>query len=483
MNTTEECNLNGNLCESSILTILNFKNLDNEEKANVSVENFSWITLRGIGQMFYIINPEDTTFKEYNQVPHFFRDAWPYFLLFMFLENIILWINRKPVYRLNDGITSLSHGLIQETGRLIFRGAESYAYMYIYENFRLVDLPWNYPLTWYLAAIGVDFCYYWLHRACHEVHILWAQHQVHHSSEEFNMAVGLRQSLLQGWCGFIFYLPLAVAVPPAHFITHQQFNLLYQFWIHTKAVKTLGPLEFIFNTPNHHRVHHGSNLYCLDKNYGGVLIVWDRIFGTFAKEQKDEEIIYGLVFNQPSFNPFYLQTFYTVYVVEKCKSMKTWKDKLAAIFYGPSWQPGRPRLGAEKDKIKVMPRKIYDIKLPFWCNFYLFVHFCFVIYLFQELATRYMGMNPISVMGFACYIIGSLTTIGMLFDNKPYACIFELLRCMLLVFATQRMEFPEDVNKTSMSLFTIFFFLSGLFWFLQSIRVLQLTTNRKVQFK
>jgi alkylglycerol monooxygenase len=148
--------------------------------------------------------------------------------------------------------------------RLVFRGAESYAYVYIYENFRLVELSWDKPATWYLAAIGVDFCYYWVHRACHEIHILWAQHQVHHSSEEFNLAVGLRQSLVQGWCGFIFYLPLAFAIPPAHFITHQQFNLLYQFWIHTKTVKTLGPLEFIFNTPQHHRVHHGEEAFPFD---------------------------------------------------------------------------------------------------------------------------------------------------------------------------------------------------------------------------
>lgn len=100
---------------------------------------------------------------------------------------------------------------------------------------------------------------------------------------------------------------MAFFVPPAHFLAHQQFNLLYQFWIHTKTIKTLGPLEYIFNTPQHHRVHHGCNLYCIDKNYGGFLIVWDRIFNTFACEKEKEDIVYGLVFNQPSFNPFLLQ--------------------------------------------------------------------------------------------------------------------------------------------------------------------------------
>ena len=140
-----------------------------------------------------------------------------------------------------------------------------------------------------------------------EVHFLWSHHQVHHSSEEFNLAVGLRQSVFQHWCNFMFYLPLAFFIPPSHFIAHNQFNLIYQLWIHTTVIDDLGPLEFIFNTPKHHRVHHGCNLYCLDKNYGGVLIIWDRLFGTFMEERNKDEIIYGLVVSPRSFNPLYLQ--------------------------------------------------------------------------------------------------------------------------------------------------------------------------------
>ncbi|KAJ3641203.1 hypothetical protein Zmor_027718 [Zophobas morio] len=518
--------------------------------------------------------------------------AWPYFATFILLENVLLWLQRRPTFRLNDGLTSLSHGLLQECGRLLFRGGESYVYVYVYDKFRLVELPWDHWVTWYLAAVGVDFCYYWVHRACHEVHILWAQHQVHHSSEDFNLAVGLRQSVFQGWCGFvsrcgeielsgifylplavaippshfvthqqfnllyqfwihtksvrtlgplevvfntpqhhrvhhganiycldknyggvliiwdrlfgtfaeerqdeeivyglvmnqpsfnllhlqIFYLPLAVAIPPSHFVTHQQFNLLYQFWIHTKSVRTLGPLEVVFNTPQHHRVHHGANIYCLDKNYGGVLIIWDRLFGTFAEERQDEEIVYGLVMNQPSFNLLHLQTFYTLHVAEKFKQMTSWQDKLAAIFYGPSWEPGKPRLGLEQDKIKVVAREKYEVKLPLWCNVYLFIHFCFVVYGFQELAARHMSLNPVTVLAFVAYIIASLTSIGLLFDNAPYACVLELLRCMVLVTAVQRMDFP-DLDDTVLLTAEVFFVLSGFFWLLQSLRILQISAK------
>ncbi|KAE8737935.1 hypothetical protein FOCC_FOCC016600, partial [Frankliniella occidentalis] len=307
--------------------------------------------LEGLGRMFYMVEPELTTYKTPEEVPFFFRQAWPYFLAFIVLENLVLWLEHKPLSRLNDSLTSISHGIFQECGRLVFRGAEHWMYIYIYENFRLAELPWDSAITWYLALVGVDFCYYWVHRASHEVHILWAQHQVHHSSEDYNLAVGLRQSLLQGWCGFVFYLPMALIVPPAHFLTHQQFNLLYQFWIHTETVQTLGPLEWVFNTPKHHRVHHGSNLYCLDKNYGGFLIIWDRLFGTFAEERPKEETVYGLVFNQPSFNPFYLQIFYNKNVINKVRAMNGWKNKVSAVVKGPSWLPGRPWTGAEEDKI------------------------------------------------------------------------------------------------------------------------------------
>nr|CAD7586697.1 unnamed protein product [Timema genevievae] len=402
--------------------------------------------------------------------------AWPYFLAFLIVENVLLWLEEKPLIRFNDGITSLSHGLFQECGRLVFRGAENVAYIFIYENFRLVELPWDSAWTWYLAVLGVDFCYYWLHRACHEVHILWAQHQVHHSSEEFNLTVGLRQSVLQGWCGFLFYLPLAVIIPPAHFLTHQQFNLLFQFWIHTKSVHTLGPLEWVFNTPRHHRVHHGCNLYCLDKNYGGLLIIWDRLFGTFAEERPKEEIIYGLVYNQPSFNPFFLQIFYNMNVINKWKSMPNWQDKLAAVWKGPSWIPGKPRLGADEDKLDIKSREKYNVQLPLWCNLYLLLHFVVVVIGFQELALRYMGMSPLAVLGFVAYILTSLTTIGMLFDNHPYACLFELVRCLAFVWYVHVFGLNND---PAISILQSVFLLSTFFWLLKTCHILQIKVKTK----
>ncbi|KAJ9578223.1 hypothetical protein L9F63_005553 [Diploptera punctata] len=434
---------------------------------------------RGIGQMFYIVDREEMTFQKPEDVPNIFyqRHLMYYFaLLFRYLNHrrTSLYLEYRPYSQLLN-----THQPTSVRGeRLVFRGAENWAYIYIHQHFRLLEMSWDSAWTWYLAIIGVDFCYYWVHRACHEVHLLWAQHQVHHSSEEYNLAVGLRQSVLQGWCGFVNILStLALVIPPAQFLTHQQFNLLYQFWIHTQAINTLGPLEWILNTPKHHRVHHGCNLYCLDKNYGGFLIIWDRIFGTFAEERNGENIVYGLVYNQPSFNPVFLQLFYNQNVINKWKAMHTWEDKVAAIWKGPSWQPGKPRLGAEEDKLDIKSREKYDVKLPMWCNLYLCLHFAVVVFGFQELALQYTGMNALAVFGFVIYIIISLTAIGMLFDNRRHASIFELARCLLFVFYVQRSGLLKE--ETSISLIQSFFVFSSCFWILKTFKILQITAKNK----
>ncbi|CAB3255911.1 unnamed protein product [Arctia plantaginis] len=433
--------------------------------------------IKGIGRMFYIHSPKDTMYERKEDVPNFFRQSWPYFILFMIMEHIVLRLKGKPGIRLNDGITSISSGILQECGRLVWRGAESYIYTWIYVNFRLVDLPWDHTLTWYAAALGVDFCYYWMHRACHEVHILWAQHQVHHTSEDFNMGVGIRQSMLQGWCGFIFYLPLALVIPPAQFVMHHQFSYLYMFWIHTEAVKSLGPLEYILNTPSHHRVHHGSNKYCLDVNYGGVLIIWDRIFGTFRPETDKFEIVYGLIYNQPSFNPVYLQTFYSKYVVEKVRKMDTFGNKVRAVLWGPSWEPGTPRLGDEDEKIDVESRDKYDVQLPIWCNIYLVAHHAVVLYGFFELASKYMGMTPISVLIFVFYIIASLSVIGMLFDNSKNAAVLEVIRCSALAFLTRSVAVTSPGLATALQ---IFYVTSAMFWCLNILKFLEIKITKKL---
>merc|ERR1712002_1240355 len=147
--------------------------------------------------------------------------------------------------RLNDGLFSVAHGLIMTLMEALLSGVLFSYYIYIHTYYCVYQLPWDQTVTWVLAALGVDFCYYWVHRAAHEVNLLWAAHQVHHSSEDYNLTTALRQSAFQTFGSWPFYLPLALFIPPSQAIVHMELNLLYQFWIHTELVRSIGPLEYI----------------------------------------------------------------------------------------------------------------------------------------------------------------------------------------------------------------------------------------------
>ena len=194
----------------------------------------------------------------------------------------------------------------------------------------------------WLAAIvlflGVDCAYYWFHRIAHEYNAPWAGHVVHHSSEDYNLAVALRQGTFQGVFSWVFYLPLALlGYPPAWFAAMSSFDTLYQFWIHTRLIGKLGPLEWVLNTPSHHRVHHGRNPKYLDKNYAGTLIIWDRMFGTFQAEE--EEPVYGLTKPLNSWNPLWANLHVWRDLCRDAWLAPRWVDKLRIWFMPQGWRP------------------------------------------------------------------------------------------------------------------------------------------------
>lgn len=228
--------------------------------------------------------------------------AIPFFLASMALEA---WYSRKKRLQLyadrRDTITSLLMGIGSIPAGLLIGGITIYASLWIYE-YRLWELP-EMPVFLYafLALLIQDFFYYWNHRLGHRVRVLWASHVNHHSSEQYNLSTALRQTWT-GFFSFLFYLPMLLAGFPITAIAMAAgFNLVYQFWIHTQAIERMPRwFEWLFNTPSHHRVHHGSNPQYIDKNYGGILILWDRLFGTFQPEE--EAVRYGLTRNLNSYN-------------------------------------------------------------------------------------------------------------------------------------------------------------------------------------
>ena len=230
--------------------------------------------------------------------------AVPVFFGLIFLE---IWIARRRghlVYRLNDALGSLALGILSQVSGALTKFATLGIYVLVYSYFAIYTVPMDSILAWVLALIGYDFCYYWLHRMGHEVNVLWAAHGVHHSSEEYNLTTALRQTSSGFLFGWIFYLPLAIiGIPPVMFVVVGLIDLLYQFWIHTREVDRLGWFDKVFASPSNHRVHHGQNDYCIDRNYGGLLMIWDHMFGTYVDERADEPIIYGIRGALRSFDP------------------------------------------------------------------------------------------------------------------------------------------------------------------------------------
>ncbi|XP_052068692.1 alkylglycerol monooxygenase-like [Mytilus californianus] len=415
----------------------------------------------GMRRLFYAVTPNETSFSDVKDVPAYTDESGPFFFVLIFLELAISAYKKDGKYRLGDSITSISAGVISRFPLLFVKAISLVAYMWVHEHFKIFQLPWNSQWTWWLCFLGVDLGYYWFHRLAHKVNFMWAAHQVHHSSEDYNLATALRQSVLQSYTSWVFYLPLALFIPPQIFIVHQELNILYQFWIHTQYIKSLGPLEYILNTPSHHRVHHGRNRYCIDKNYAGTLIIWDRLFGTF--EAENEEVVYGLTHPLNTFDPNYVQFCHAKYTFRRFLDTKGIKNKLGVLFCGPGWDQGKPRTGLIEDIPNVKaPHPKYDPKHSLIVNIYAAVHFTVLLIMNLELVTQKGGLSQALIICLLLYFGFSLTCFGKIFDNAPGAVYCEITRCGASLLLDWVMCFfevyqPSDRPESVMLLQMLFF--------------------------
>ncbi|MEQ8350347.1 MAG: sterol desaturase family protein [Leptospiraceae bacterium] len=279
------------------------------------------------------------------ELPSFIIFAIPAFFLFILAELSFQWITGKPLYNFNDSITDLSTGILNRLFTLFYLSLTVLIYSFFYKHARLIEWDPGNPISLGTSAlvgfIAFDFFYYWAHRMSHEMNFLWAGHVVHHQSEEFNLTVALRQPAFHQLFTWIFFLPLAfLGIHPALLVAIGEISLIYQFWIHTRLIGNLGILEWVLNTPSHHRVHHGRNPEYIDKNHGGTLILWDRLFGTFQKEE--QEPVYGIVKPFRSYNPLWSNLHYWKEILDLAKRAPTLKEKLLIWFRRPGYDPLNP---------------------------------------------------------------------------------------------------------------------------------------------
>ncbi|UOB06306.1 lysoplasmalogenase family protein [[Acidovorax] ebreus] len=266
----------------------------------------------------------------------------PVFLALMALEWAIGRWRGRPALRLADAVSSVSLGMLSQTSAVFTVLLRVGLYTLAYEHLALwrSEAFWTTWHGWLIALVFYDFCYYWLHRMGHEVAVLWAAHAVHHQSQDYNLSTALRQTSSGAVLGWVFYLPMALAgVPPLVFVVVGLVDLLYQFWVHTEQVGRLGWFDRWFCSPSNHRVHHAVNDGYLDKNYGGVLIVWDRLFGTFKDEDPREKCVYGTRGLLNSWDPLWANAQVYAGLLHDSWHASRWADKLRVWLKAPGWRP------------------------------------------------------------------------------------------------------------------------------------------------
>ena len=384
----------------------------------------------------------------------------PIFFGLMSIELVYETITKKRTYRLNDAITNINLGALNQISGIFTKVISIGIYTVVFEFFAITRLPIGW-ITFIVLFVLYDLCFYWSHRMAHTVSLFWGGHVVHHQSEDFNLTVALRQSSTAFIWSFPFYLPLAVlGFDPIQFLTVGAFNLLYQFWIHTEHIGKIGWLEYIINTPSHHRVHHGRDPKYIDKNYAGVFIVWDRMFGTFKEEE--ERPTYGITKSLNSWNPLYANFAHYIDLYNYVKQSKSWSDTKNMLFKQPGWLPNYLG-GVQTPSIPTLDFHKYNADVSFlWAKLYIFVQFIGLMVVTALFLFTYKDYSYSIIIGSLFWIIWSTIMLGMLFESRTnFLITSEILRLIFLPFGVWGLiQSDFNIQLWSMIISTSFSLLS-----------------------
>jgi alkylglycerol monooxygenase len=288
----------------------------------------------------------------------------PIALFFILLEIAACFVFRRRLITFNEAVANFGTQLGNQTTNVLVMIGVYYIYGYLWENFRIftIEATW---WSWAGLLLGVDFVFYWVHRWGHEINIMWAAHSPHHSAEEMNFFVALRASVTQRLASFLFFWVLTIiGFHPAQIYTMVAIHLFIAFLHHTEFIPKLWkPIEFLFTTPSHHRVHHGVNLQYLDKNYGEFLIIWDRMFGTFAEEK--EKVAYGILDHPKTWNPIFINFHFYLVLWKYAVAAPFWWDKIRLWFMPAGWVP---RGLEKKDKPSITVENQVKFRPPMFAN-------------------------------------------------------------------------------------------------------------------
>ncbi|HET6431508.1 sterol desaturase family protein [Dyella sp.] len=358
--------------------------------------------------------------------------ATPFFFALIALEFIVARVRGQRVYRGNDTVNSIGLGVMSQIAGVFTKLLTLGIYAWCVEHLALFALPAHSLWVWISALLLYDLLYYWLHRMGHEVNILWAAHVVHHQSEQYNLSTALRQTSTGGLLGWIFYLPMALLGYPLEvFVAVALIDLLYQFWVHTEQVGKLGWFDRVFCSPSNHRAHHAVNDRYLDKNYGGILILWDRLFGTFVEEDERDPPVYGTRSPLRSLNPLWANAEVYWSTWQDARRAARWRDRLQIWLRPPGWRPADVAARYPKAPFE-LARERFDPPLPPRVALYCLVQFALLLGMTTHFLALAARTDWTTLLAHAAMLAGSLWVLGRLMEGRPGARSLEALRVVLL---------------------------------------------------
>lgn len=411
--------------------------------------------------------------------------AVPFFLLALLIELAVDRVRGTGYYRINDAVNSLSVGMFMSTSGYFTKLIPAVILAYVLQDFAFfeVQLAWfdTSPrglALWLLAALGFDFCYYWAHRCGHEISILWAQHAVHHQSEDYNLSTALRQTSSGFIFTWIFYVPLfLLGMPFEVFVTVNAISLIYQFWVHTQQIQRLGWFDRVFVSPSNHRVHHAQNEIYIDKNYGGTLILWDRLFGTFQEELDEEAVVFGVRKPLTSWNPFWANLQVYNYLWFDAVRAKRWRDKLGIWFRRTGWRPADVAAKYPKQPADLEHFHKFDPPVTTAIRRYVLAQFVLAVMGILWIGVLYATKGAQGVVVPCLLLWMTLYSMGTLSEARRYAWRVEQLRLFVVVPGTVFAMFKMSIIDAGA---TEMLWLGVAAYILVSLAAIRMTSKPKL---
>jgi alkylglycerol monooxygenase len=389
--------------------------------------------------------------------------AVPFFFLLIGIELVLEKVRHTNYYRVNDAINSLSAGVLSRMIGIVKALVPLTVYVFIYENFAFFTLP-DTLWMWVVAFVLYDFCYYWNHRMGHEMSLLWAAHVVHHSSEEYNLTTALRQSS-SSFFSWIFYLPMALlGFEPLVLISVGSLNLIYQFWVHTRHIPKLGWFEWIFVSPSNHRVHHAQNRVYIDRNYGGVFIIWDRLFRSFQQELDEQPVVYGIRGALHSWNPLYANVQVYSQLAKDSWRTKNWKDKFLVWFGRTGWRPEDVSRDYPLCKTDLLKFEKFDIPLSSISKIYSLLQYALMTLVGLSLMLNISDLSASEQLGLVLFVAFCSFSVGALMEKRQFAVLLESAKYLAVLSVLLLVTLPVWLGS---SLLGLTFISVLMLWFVR----------------